>query len=86
MKEYLAEQIKNIIILGHLGSGKTSLAEALAFVSGTIEKKGEVEKKNTLSDFTVEEQTRQNSLSTSVIRFSSRMPNSTFSTLPALMK
>lgn len=67
MKEYLAEQIKNIIILGHLGSGKTSLAEALAFVSGTIEKKGEVEKKNTISDFTVEEQTRQNSLSTSVI-------------------
>ncbi|MDD4183999.1 MAG: elongation factor G [Candidatus Izemoplasmatales bacterium] len=67
MKEYLAEQIKNIIILGHLGSGKTSLAEALAFISGTIDKKGEVERKNTISDFTVEEQSRQNSLSTSVI-------------------
>ncbi len=67
MKEYLAEQIKNVIILGHLGSGKTSLTEALAFISGTIEKKGEVERKNTISDFTVEEQTRQNSLSTGVV-------------------
>lgn len=67
MKEYLADQLKNIIILGHLGSGKTSLVEALAFISGSIEKKGEVERKNTVSDFTPEEQARQNSLSTSLI-------------------
>jgi elongation factor G len=67
MKEFLADQIKNIIILGHQYSGKTSLVEALAFISGAIEKKGEVEKKNTISDYTPEEQARQNSFSTSVI-------------------
>ncbi|MBN2504028.1 MAG: elongation factor G [Bacilli bacterium] len=67
MKEYLADQLKNVIFLGHLGSGKTSLTEALAYVSGRIEKKGEVEKKNTVSDFTPEEQVKQNSLSTSLV-------------------
>ncbi len=67
MNEYLANQLKNVIILGHLGSGKTSLVESLAFVSGRIEKKGEVEKKNTISDFSPEEQVKQNSLSTSVV-------------------
>jgi len=67
MNEYLVKNIKNVILLGHLGSGKTSLAESLAFVSGRIEKKGEVEKKNTISDFSPEEQAKQNSLSTSVV-------------------
>ncbi len=67
MNEYLAQNLKNVIILGHLGSGKTSLTESLAFVSGRIEKKGEVEKKSTISDFTPEEQAKQNSLSTSIV-------------------
>ncbi len=67
MKEYSAESIKNVIILGHLGSGKTSLTESLAFASGAIEKKGEVEKKTTISDFTPEEQARLSSLSTGVV-------------------
>ena len=44
MKEYLAENVKNVIILGHLGSGKTSLSESLIFTAGGIEKKGEIEK------------------------------------------
>jgi len=67
MNEYLAQNLKNVIILGHLGSGKTSLTESLAFVSGRIEKKGEVEKKSTISDYTPEEQAKQNSLSTSIV-------------------
>ncbi|MFA5380836.1 MAG: elongation factor G [Candidatus Izemoplasmatales bacterium] len=67
MKEYEAKSIKNVIILGHLGSGKTSLTESLIFTSGGIEKKGEVEKKNTISDFTIEEQTRMASLSTAIV-------------------
>ncbi|MDD3126552.1 MAG: elongation factor G [Candidatus Izemoplasmatales bacterium] len=67
MKEYEAKSIKNVIILGHLGSGKTSLTESLIFTSGGIEKKGEVEKKNTVSDFTIEEQTRMASLSTAIV-------------------
>lgn len=67
MKEYSSEFLKNVIILGHLGSGKTSLTESLAYVSGAIEKKGEVEKKNTISDFTPEEQAKLSSLSTGVV-------------------
>jgi elongation factor G len=67
MKEYLGNSIKNVILLGHLGSGKTSLTEALLFAAGGIEKKGEVEKKTTVSDFTPEEQSRMVSLSTAVV-------------------
>ena len=67
MKEYTADYLKNMILLGHLGSGKTSLAESLAFISGAIEKKGSVEKKTSISDFGKEEQGKQTSLSTSVV-------------------
>jgi len=67
MKEYLAPNIKNVIILGHLGSGKTSLTESLIYTAGGIEKKGEVEKKNTVSDYTPEEQARLTSLSTAIV-------------------
>ena len=67
MKEYSAEFLKNVIILGHLGSGKTTLTESLAFIAGAIEKKGEVERKSTISDFTPEEQARLSSLSTGVV-------------------
>jgi len=67
MSEYKASTIKNVVLLGHLGSGKTSMAESLAFISGRIDKKGSVEKKNTISDYTPEEQTKQNSLTTSLL-------------------
>ncbi len=67
MKEYSTKEIRNIAILGHQGSGKTSLSEALLYVGKAIDKKGEVERKNTVSDYLVEEQTKQSSLSLSVI-------------------
>ena len=67
MREYHSKAIRNVAILGHLGSGKTSLTESLLFLSGAIDKKGEVEKKNTVSDYTLEEQARQLTLSTSLI-------------------
>ena len=67
MKEYTTESLKNVIVLGHLGSGKTSLAESLIFSAGGIEKKGEVERKTTVSDFTLEEHNRMTSLQTAVI-------------------
>ena len=44
MKEYKADALKNVILLGHLGSGKTSLSESMAFISGAISKKGNIEK------------------------------------------
>ena len=67
MNEYKANAIKNVVLLGHLGSGKTSLAESLAFISGQIDKKGSVEKKNTISDFTTEEHNKQSSLSSGLV-------------------
>ena len=44
MKEYLANQIRNVAVLGHLGSGKTSLCESMLFVSKAISKKGEAQR------------------------------------------
>ena len=67
MKEYLTQSIRNIAIMGHQGSGKTTLAESVLFVSKAIEKKGEVERKNTVSDYLPEEHVRQTSLTTSLI-------------------
>lgn len=67
MNEYKADAIKNVILLGHLGSGKTSLSESLAYTASAIDKKGSIEKKTTVSDYTPEEQTRLSSLSTGLL-------------------
>ena len=67
MKEYVTSNIRNVAILGHQGSGKTTMAEAILYVSGAIEKQGEVDKKSTVSDFLLEEQQKLSSLSMSLI-------------------
>lgn len=64
---YTSEKIRDIAVLGHQGSGKTTLVEALALASGAIKQKGEVSKKNTISDYLLEEQMRQSSVSASII-------------------
>ena len=61
------ENIRNVVILGHQGCGKTSLVESLAFTSKLIPVKGEVEKKTTISDYNQFEQARGGSIQTSVI-------------------
>ena len=61
------ENIRNVVILGHQSSGKTTLVESLAFTSKLIPQKGEVEKKTTISDYTPDEQKRGSSIQTAII-------------------
>ena len=67
MAKYDAKHIRNIVILGHQSSGKTTLVESLAYVTGLIPQKGEVERKNTLSDYTPDEQKRGASIQAAVV-------------------
>ncbi|MCS7072512.1 MAG: GTP-binding protein, partial [Anaerolinea sp.] len=67
MKEYLTEQLRNVVIVGHQGAGKTSLVEAMLFNTGAISRMGRIEEKNTVSDWDEEEKERGLSLSTSLI-------------------
>src|SRR5207244_739031 len=55
MKTYLPEAIRNVGLFGHQGTGKTSLAEALVFLSGATTRVGRVEDGNTVCDFEPEE-------------------------------
>ncbi len=67
MKIYEAKHIRNIAFLGHGGSGKTALTEAILFSTKLINRMGKVEDGNTVSDFDKEETTRGISIGTSLI-------------------
>ena len=64
---FSTDKIRNVILLGHNGCGKTSLAEAMLFNTGVINRMGKVEDGNTVSDFDEEEISRTMSLSLSII-------------------
>lgn len=67
MKGYKSEQIKNIAVLGHQGSGKTSLIESLLLNTKIIGSKGLLTAGTTVSDFLKEEKEHQMSISNSLI-------------------
>ena len=67
MKEYPTESLRNVAVVGHQGSGKTSLCEAFLFASGATSRLGTVEQGNTVSDWDDEEKERNVSLNTSLI-------------------
>ena len=62
MDQIKTENIRNVVLLGHSGSGKTSLAEAILYSTNTTTRMGKVEEGNTISDFDPEEQKRHTSL------------------------
>ncbi|WP_027405593.1 translation factor GTPase family protein [Anaerovibrio sp. RM50] len=67
MKVYTTDKIRNVVLLGHGGCGKTTLAEAMAYLSGIVSRPGKVEDGSTISDCTKEETKRQISISTAVV-------------------
>ena len=62
MPDFDSAHVKNIVLLGHSGSGKTTLAESMLYDAGLIHKRGNIEEKNTVSDYTDLEKERGNSL------------------------
>lgn len=67
MKTYSADKIRNVALLGHSSSGKTTLTEAVLFATGVTKRQGRVEDGNTVSDFDKEEIARKVSIGTTVI-------------------
>src|SRR5574344_558970 len=67
MNIYTTDRIRNVVLLGHGGAGKTSLVEAMAKISGMTSRLGRVDDGNTISDYDKGEQKRKFSISTSVI-------------------
>ena len=51
MNVYTTDRIRNVVLLGHGGCGKTSLVEAMAYLAGMTSRMGKVEDGNTISDY-----------------------------------
>ena len=69
MAKFGTDQIHNVAVLGHGGSGKTTIAEALAFRTGAVNRMGRVEDGSTISDWDAEEQRRGISINLSIVPF-----------------
>ena len=67
MQVYTTDKIRNVVLLGHGGAGKTSLVEAIAFLGGVTKRMGSITNGNTLSDYEKEEIKRGISIKTTVV-------------------
>ena len=63
MNAYASDQLRNVVLMGHSGSGKTMLGEAMLLASGAINRLGRVQDGNTVADFDEEEHRRTYSIS-----------------------
>lgn len=69
MKQYNANNIKNIAVVGHGGSGKTSLVEALLHKTGSSDRLGKIAEGNTITDYDPEEIKRKSSIQLAIAPF-----------------
>jgi elongation factor G len=69
MSSHSTEQIRNLALVGHTGSGKTTLVEALLEATGAIGEAGTIERGNTVTDHTSLEQRYQHSLDSAIASF-----------------
>ncbi len=67
MPNYDTQHVKNIVLLGHAGSGKTTLSECMLFEAGLLNRRGRIEDQNTVSDYHDLEKERGNSIFTSLL-------------------
>ena len=67
MRTYHSNEIGNVVVLGHSGSGKTSIIEAMAYRAGISSRIGTIQDGNTISDYSPEEIQKQSSIGLSVI-------------------
>lgn len=67
MKVYTTDKIRNVVLLGHGGAGKTTIVEAMAYLAGITKRMGKINDGNTISDFDKEEIKREFSISTSLV-------------------
>ncbi len=84
MKRYLAKDILNVTVAGHNGSGKTSLVEALAFISGKCSHLGDIAAGNTICDFDDEEIKRKLSIAASIVPIEWKKIKMNFIDVPGL--
>ncbi|MFN4258502.1 MAG: elongation factor G [Gemmataceae bacterium] len=69
MAKYRVDDIRNVALVGHGAAGKTSLADALLFKAGAVDRRGSVDDGTSVSDYEEEEKKRQVSIDTSVLHF-----------------
>jgi elongation factor G len=69
MARVATENIRNVALVGHNGTGKTSLTEAMLFAAGVLHKKGSIAQKNTVSDSEPDERERLHSIETGIVHF-----------------
>lgn len=67
MPEFTSSQIRNISLIGHSGTGKTLLSEAILFATGAVNRMGSIEEGNTVSDYHKDEIEKQMSINTSLL-------------------
>ncbi len=67
MKNYTTDRVKSVALVGNAGSGKTTLAEAMLFEGGIIERRGDTKSKNTVSDYNMIEHENDSSIFSTVM-------------------